>query len=297
MDWSEHCTILKTVWGSQAFGTAGPSSDVDVRGVCIPPARYLLGLSPFEQYEDRAGEVVIYGLAKFARLALANNPNMLDILWADERDVLYIDDYGEALRAARGLFLSRKVAQTYAGYADDQLKRMETHYRWLHNPPDHQPTPPEFGATPHPTGGFRFPNTQQERDYRAALKHWQNYQNWRANRHPLRAALEALHGYDTKHAAHLLQLYRIGIEILREGVVQVRRPDAAWLRAVLGGRYSYDELMALVADLRRELAAAEAASALPAEPDAAAVETLVMDLQRRALGDKRFDWVEKEAMS
>ncbi|GIK73608.1 MAG: hypothetical protein BroJett021_25960 [Chloroflexota bacterium] len=293
MDWIERCTILKTVWGSQAFGTADPDSDVDVRGVCIPPARYLLGLSPFEQNEDRAGEVVIYGLAKFARLALANNPNMLDILWADERDVLYIDDYGEALGAARGLFLSRKVAQTYAGYADDQLKRMETHYRWLHNPPDHQPSPPEFGATPHPTGGFRFPNTQQERDYRAALKHWQNYQSWRANRHPQRAALEALHGYDTKHAAHLLRLYRMGIEILREGVVQVRRPDAAWLREVLGGRYSYDELMALVADLRRELAAAEAASALPAEPDAAAVEALVLDLQRRALGDVRFNLVEE----
>ena len=293
MDWIERCTILKTVWGSRAFGTAGPDSDLDVRGVCIPPARYLLGLSSFEQYEDRAGEVVIYGLAKFARLALANNPIMLDILWADDEDVLYVDAYGEALRAARSLFLSRKVAQTYAGYADDQLKRMETHYRWLHSPPDHQPTPPEFGAAPHPKGGFRFPDTQQERAYRAALKHWQNYQGWRANRHPQRAALEALHGYDTKHAAHLLRLYRMGIEILRERVVRVRRVDAAWLREVLGGRYSYDELMALVADLRRELAEAAAASALPAEPDVAAVEALVVDLQRRALGDPRFDPVDE----
>jgi hypothetical protein len=54
--------------------------------------------------------------------------------------------------------------------------------------------------------------------------------------------------------AHLLRLYRMGIEILSEQVVRVRRPDAAWLREVLGGRYSYDELMALVASLRRELA-------------------------------------------
>ena len=88
MHWIERCTILKTVWGSRAFGTAGPNSDLDVRGVCIPPARYLLGLSGFEQYEDRTGEVVIYGLAKFARLALANNPNMLDILWAATKDAL-----------------------------------------------------------------------------------------------------------------------------------------------------------------------------------------------------------------
>ena len=163
---------------------------------------------------------MIYGLAKFVRLALANNPNMLDILWADETDVLFVDEYGEALRAARDLFLSRKVAQTYAGYADDQLKRMETHYRWLHNPPDHQPSPPEFGAVSNSTGGFRFPDTQKERAYRAALKHWQNFQTWRANRHPERAALEAVYGYDTKHAAHLLRLYRMGIEILSEQVVQ-----------------------------------------------------------------------------
>ena len=67
--------------------------------------------------------------------------------------------------------------------------------------PTTSPTPPEFGAAPHPKGGFRFPDTQKERAYRAALKHWQNYQGWRANRHPERAALEAVYGYDTKHAA------------------------------------------------------------------------------------------------
>ncbi len=71
--------------------------------------------------------------------------------------------------------------------------------------------------------------------------------------------------------------------------MRVRRPDAPWLREVLGGRYSYDELMALVADLRRELVEAAAGSALPAEPDAAAVEALVVELQRRALNDERFN--------
>jgi hypothetical protein len=110
--------------------------------------------------------------------------------------------------------------------------------------------------------------------------------------HPERAALEARHGCDTKHAGHLLRLYSMSIEILRQQVVRVRRPDAAWLREVLGGRYNYDELMALVADLRAELAEAAAASTLPAEPDAAAVEALVVDLQRRALGDARFYPVE-----
>jgi predicted nucleotidyltransferase len=288
MDWIERNTILKVVWGSQAFGTAGPESDTDVRGVCIPPARYLLGLSRFDQHEDREADVVIYSLLKFVELALANNPNMLDILWAEDEHVLHMDEYGEALRAARAQFLSRKVARTYAGYAEDQLKRMETHYRWLHDPPDHQPAPGEFGAVRHPKGGWRFPDTNRERAYHNALKHWQNYVHWRANRNPDRAEREAHHGYDTKHAAHLLRLYRMGIEILREGVVRVRRPDAAWLREVLGGRYSYPELMELVAGLRTELAAAEAASTLPPAPDAETIESLVVQLHGRSLADGRF---------
>jgi hypothetical protein len=288
MSWVERNTILKVVWGSQAFGTAGPHSDVDVRGVCIPPARFLLGLSRFQQHEDRANEVVIYGLAKFVELALANNPNMLDIVWADDDLVLTIDDYGRALRDLRGRLLSRRVAKTYAGYAEDQLKRLETHYRWLHSPPDHQPDPAEFGARRHPDGDFRFPDTRQERAFRAALAHWQNYRAWRANRNPARAVDEERYGYDTKHAAHLLRLYRMGIEILRDHVVRVRRPDAAWLIAVRNGRYTYPELMELVASYRTELAQAEAASTLPDAPEFAAVEAAVVGLHRRALDDVRF---------
>jgi hypothetical protein len=46
--------------------------------------------------------------------------------------------------------------------------------------------------------------------------------------------------------------------------------------------------MALVADLRAELARAEAESTLPAEPDTAAIEQLVIELHRRALADVRF---------
>jgi hypothetical protein len=46
--------------------------------------------------------------------------------------------------------------------------------------------------------------------------------------------------------------------------------------------------MALVADLRGELAQAAAASTLPAEPDAAAVEALVVNLHRASLVDPRF---------
>ena len=46
--------------------------------------------------------------------------------------------------------------------------------------------------------------------------------------------------------------------------------------------------MSLVAGLRTELAAAEAASSLPDAPAADAIETLVVALHTRALADPRF---------
>jgi uncharacterized protein len=287
MQWLEQATILKVIWGSHAFGTANPDSDVDIRGVCIPPRRYLLGLSAFEQAEDAQTDTVIYSLSKFMALALANNPNMLDLLWVNEEHVLLMDEYGAELRGHRDLFLSRQVARTYAGYAEHQLQRMEIHYRWLHHPPSHQPTPEEYGATPHPKGGVRFPYTHQEKAYRAANKHWQNYQHWRVHRNPERAATEERYGYDTKHALHLLRLYRMGIEILTKGIVRVHRPDAAWLREVKTGRYTYPQLMALIEDLKEELTAAEATTALPEEPDRQQIEALLISLHWRALQSGR----------
>ena len=45
--------ILRVLAGSRAQGLAGEGSDTDTRGVCIPPARYLIGLSAFELAELR----------------------------------------------------------------------------------------------------------------------------------------------------------------------------------------------------------------------------------------------------
>lgn len=58
-----------------------------------------------------------------------------------------------------------------------------------------------------------------------------------------RAELEAQHGYDTKHAMHLVRLLRMGEEILSTGRVNVRREDADELMAIRKGALSYDQLL------------------------------------------------------
>jgi len=278
----ERNLILKVVCGSRAHGLATEQSDTDTRGVCIPPARFLLGLSRFEQHESEGRDHVIFALAKFVRLALQGNPNIIETLFGDPGDVLHVDEHGQRLLGARRLFLSRRVGERFAGYARAQLGRMERHHRWLSDPPEGQPTPAEFGAAD--VGGrWTFPDTDAEKAYRAALKHHDHYRTWRRDRNPERAALEARHGYDTKHAQHLCRLLRMGAEVLEEGVVRVRRPDAEWLRGIRRGMLGYDELLELVRRELELLPGRVAVSPLPEEPDTEAAEALVIDLQENFL--------------
>lgn len=118
--------ILKTYAGSHSYGTNIKGSDEDFRGVCIPPENCLLGLDKFEQKESVEPDEVIYSLQKFVRLALQNNPNILDVLFVADNHIVYINEFGKELRDLRYDFLSKNVYKTYGGYAYAQLKKMVT---------------------------------------------------------------------------------------------------------------------------------------------------------------------------
>jgi len=121
--------ILKVVTGSQAYGTNNEDSDLDTRGICIPPIDHLVGLHTFEQHdykdEDPNRDEVVYGLAKFVKLALDNNPNIMEILYSHDSDVLFCNQYGALLRSIRHRFLSQRIAKTYGGYARSRLQKLQ----------------------------------------------------------------------------------------------------------------------------------------------------------------------------
>ena len=279
--------IYEVVSGSRAYGLATAGSDLDIRGVCIPSPRYLLGLTPFEQWEAQSaeGETVIFGLSKFVRLALACNPNIIEMLYTPPESVLRITEAGQKLVAARALFLTRQAGRTFSEYAISQLRRLERHHRWLVDPPDHLPVQEEFGGQ-ETEGRYKFPDHDAQRAYQNALRHWNQYQAWVRNRNPERAELERRYGYDTKHAMHLLRLLKMGVEILSTGQVHVYRPDHEWLLAVREGLLGYEALLALAGEYEGQVKALRQSSALPESPDAAAAEELVVELQGRHLIDQ-----------
>lgn len=144
--WLPARTVFLTRHGSHAYGLATPTSDVDVKGVAVPPTEYYLGfLKRFEQAECAEPDAVVYELRKFMQLAADCNPSVVEVLFTDPEDHLGVTPLGERLLAARDLFLSRKAKHTFTGYAMAQLRRLEQHHRWVRNPPTAPPRREDFG--------------------------------------------------------------------------------------------------------------------------------------------------------
>ena len=156
----ENRTILLALTGSRGYGLATPTSDHDYRGVFIAAKPYYLGLDlieqkdkgweedPSEKFPFLSRDTCLFELKKFLKLSIDNNPNILELLWF--KDYIHITAVGELLCQNRKLFLSKKVKNTYSGYGYAQIKKLESHRRWLLNPPTHKPTAAEFGLVETP---------------------------------------------------------------------------------------------------------------------------------------------------
>jgi hypothetical protein len=310
--------------------------------VAVPPREYFDGfLHSFEQAETKDPDLVIYDIRKFIKLAADANPSVMEVLWVDTSDRLICTPAGQRLIDNRDAFLSKKVLYTYRGYAQSQLKRIQTHRSWLLHPKEEKPTRKEFGLpeytvipgdqlaaalaamqkkvdsweidfgdmseaskiyvqeqlTAHLTEyqlgaddkyqvagrllGYEanfLEALSRERQYAAAFRGWQQYQEWKQNRNPKRAVLEAKYGFDAKFAMHLVRLLRECREILTEGTIHVRRPDAAELLAIRNGAWSYDYLMSWAAEQDAELWEMGKASSLPHSPDRVALDKLCQEI-------------------
>jgi hypothetical protein len=127
--------ILQTQVGSGLHGVTTGDDDRDEMGVCIEPPDYVIGNRKFEQYIYRTQpegvrsgkgdlDLVIYSLRKWSRLAAQGNPTVLLLLFVPDREIVYVNEHGRDLMANAEMFLSRQVAQRFAGYLVSQRDQM-----------------------------------------------------------------------------------------------------------------------------------------------------------------------------
>ena len=129
--------VYRCITGSRAYGLDREGSDLDRRGIYLPPADLqwsIFGLP--EQLENREAEECYWEMQKFLTLALKGNPNILECLYTPL--VEHATPLVEELLEIRDIFLSRLIYQTYNGYAMSQFKKMEQdlrtrgQVRWKH---------------------------------------------------------------------------------------------------------------------------------------------------------------------
>jgi hypothetical protein len=120
--------IYRCVVGSRAYGLDNEASDLDLRGIYLPPAELhwsLYGIP--EQLENSETQECYWELQKFLVLALKANPNVLECLYTPLVEVA--TPLAEELLQLREIFLSQLVYQTYNSYVLSQFKKMEQDLR------------------------------------------------------------------------------------------------------------------------------------------------------------------------
>lgn len=330
--------IVKHYAGSRAYGTALPTSDVDIRGIfCADPINIRTPFFPIRECDITDEEdTKVYELAHFMKLCLDCNPNIIETLWVDENDILFRTPAYDLLRKNRHHFLSSKIAFTTTGYMISQLNRMKGHHKWIMNPqPEIPPKPYQFLTSvqwfgqeknlqpklssfrndhrlipysgniygvyywkgyqlwdAHGQINDRFDEPREglepplmivkwnKEEYKHAKEKHEQYWTWKKERNQIRSELEEHHGFDTKHAMHLVRLGRMGIEALRDGKIVVKRPDAQELVDIRNGSRTYDELLEYAEHIDNEVRNVwYKKTSLPKKPDIKHAAKILMEVQ------------------
>ena len=164
LNWLTDYTVYLTVHGSQAYGLNHELSDLDIKGVCIPPRgvrdHLFQGFDQAENAPEINGhqavlprinplnpkvESTVYSLRKFFKLAADVNPNVIELLYTSTSDHLKSSPVWEHIVQNRGMFLSSKAKFTFSGYAVAQLNKIKRHRKWLLSPIKEKPLRADYG--------------------------------------------------------------------------------------------------------------------------------------------------------
>lgn len=310
--------MLLGLGGSHAYGTSQESSDIDFRGVTLQLPSDLIGMTRFEQYEDEHTDTVIYGFNKIIRLLLECNPNTCEILGLDEEQYLIKSPLGQELVDNSSLFLSKRAARSFGGYAGAQLRRLQNAIardsmpqkeREQHILRSVQNALEDFERkyAHSERGSIRLyidkavnPEMETEIFVDANYSHMplRDYENmWSAMNTVVRdydkigkRNRKKDHNHLNKHAMHLIRLFMMAVDILEKGkIITHRKDDLELLMKIRCGGYLQEdgtfagEFYEILAEYERKLEIAARQSSLPDQPDMEKVEAFVERVNRQAI--------------
>lgn len=312
--------ILLTLGGSYAYGTNHDGSDVDIRGCAVNDKTQILTGEDFGQVVDVPTDTTIYSFNKLVTLLTSVNPNTIELLGNKPEHYLYLSPAGRELIDNAHLFLSKKACQSFGGYANQQLYRLnQKAARQLSQSQleEHILKTMEFMQTDFVGKYSKFDSDQihlytdkavQEgydteifmdvklthyplRDY---CSMWNELQNTvkQYGKIGKRNEKAALHGKISKHMMHLIRLYMMCLDILeKEKIVTYRAAEHDLLMSIRNGEFldgneqPTQEFFEMVDEYERRLEYAKANTSLPDEPDYKAIREFRASVNEKIVKD------------
>lgn len=313
--------ILLGLAGSYSYGTNNGSSDIDVRGVMLNRKSDLIGLTSYEQYVDNYTDTTVYTFNKMVALLLNCNPNTLELLGLNPEHYLYLNEIGKSLLQHKDLFLSKRAIQSFGGYADAQLRRLQNALA-RDSYPQREKEQHIYNSVKNGMYEFmkryrKFENgsmkiyvdeavnsdLETEIFVDAELHHYplRDYKNiWNEMNNIVK-------DYDkigkrnkkkddahlNKHAMHLIRLFMMALDILEKGEINTyRKAEQELLLSIRRGEYQNEDgtfskaFYEIVSDYERRLGEAAKSTKLPDEPDMDAVQKYVMSVNEKVIRDE-----------
>ncbi len=308
--------ILLTLGGSHAYGTNNENSDLDVRGCALNSKMQILTNENFEQFVNEATDTTIYSFNKLISLLSNCNPNTIEMLGNKPEHYLYVSEFGKELIDNAHLFLSKRAAYSFGGYATAQLRRLDNKAVRLVNQ-EHRERhilnsvmnayhtfPEKYFHFEEDSIKLYIDKSEQEeydteifmdinlhhyplRDYKSMWSEMNNVvKDYSKIGKRNKNAIE--HNKLGKHMMHLIRLYIMCLDILeREKIVTYREKEHELLMDIRNGKFLDEdrqpipEFYEMVDDYEKKLEYAKNNTSLPDNPDYKKINEFVASVNER----------------
>ena len=304
--------ILLGLGGSYAYGTNTENSDLDIRGIATHNAEDILTRKGFEQVVNEATDTTVYSLEKIVNLLSNCNPNTIEILGLEPWQYLYTGYIGQELIKNKDMFLSKRAAHSFGGYATAQLRRLSNKaVRTVEQEQreKHILASIENARYSYPDKYFNYPEDSIklyidkaiQEDYDTEifmdvnLKHyplrdyksmWSEMQNIVKDYSKIgrRNSKAIEHDKLGKHMMHLIRLYLMCFDILEDGkIITYRKKEHDFLMDIRNGKYLDEnkqptkEFYDIVDEMENKLNYLKEHSPLPDNPDYKRINDFLYD--------------------
>ncbi|MDU1891812.1 MAG: nucleotidyltransferase domain-containing protein [Dysgonomonas sp.] len=117
--------------------------------------------------------------------------------------------------------------------------------------------------------------------YSMYCREYKEYWDWVMKRNEIRYQGNQQHGknYDAKNIMHTIRLLQVAEEILRDGVLNVKRTNRDELLAIKSGKMEYDDLLEKANNLMEKIEKYASNSILPETPDIVSIEKVLVKMR------------------